>query len=154
TQNTVISHVALPEGASTSLSNPNLVESHGKLYYTLDDESMIGFVELPVGDWILDVSQQALTDDGKMTISVLGDGSRLQLRSAAAKDGVDVLAEAQRRKPYWVPELKDMLVLDRTGRLVADREGSNVVTIREVATLRQTATVTAVEPPEIPPSNP
>ncbi|MEX2981126.1 trypsin-like peptidase domain-containing protein [Streptomyces sp. C36] len=149
TSNKVISHVALPKVDTMAMSNPGLVEFRGRLHYARQDKSMITFVGLPPGDQFLDISQQTLTDDGKKTISVLGDGSRLQLRPALGEDGVKVLTEAQRRKPYWIPQHNDMLALDRTGRLVADREDKNIVTIREVSTLRRTATVTAVEPPKV-----
>ncbi|MGW5275022.1 nSTAND1 domain-containing NTPase [Streptomyces sp. NPDC004044] len=143
----VVSRNALPAAASsTATSNPVLVESSGKLYYVRHDASLIGFVQLRPGYWFADISQQLLTHDGKYTISVLADGSRMQVHHAR-KSSDRVLAEAPRRKPYWVPDRSEPIALDRGGRLVADREGRNIVTVRDATTLRRTATVTTTEPP-------
>ncbi|MGW8398015.1 nSTAND1 domain-containing NTPase [Streptomyces lydicus] len=148
----VVSRNALPSASSSmAKSNPVLVESGGKLYYTRQDESLIGFVQLRPGNWTVSVSKSVLTHDGKYTLSVLADGSRLQVHHARTTSS-RVLADAPRTKPYWVPDQGDLLALDRTGRLVADREGRNVVTIRDSTTLRRTATVTAAEPPKMPSS--
>ncbi|MFD9421898.1 MULTISPECIES: trypsin-like peptidase domain-containing protein [unclassified Streptomyces] len=146
----VISRNALPAGASTTAkSSPMLVESGGKLYYVRHDTSLIGFVQLRPGYWFADVSQQLLTHDGKYTISVLADGSRMQVHHAR-KTSDRVLAEAPRRKPYWVPDRSESIALDRGGRLVADHEGRNIVTVRDATTLRRTVTVTTAEPPPKP----
>ncbi|MFI1562233.1 trypsin-like peptidase domain-containing protein [Streptomyces sp. NPDC020490] len=144
----VLSRNGLP--ASTSLlseSSPWLVESGGSLYYVRHDDSMIGFVRLRPGNWTLDVAQQLLTPDGRQTISVLADGSRIRVYYAR-KVSARILADAPRRKPYWVPDRSQPLSLDRAGRLVADREGANIVTVRDATTLRPTTTVTA-EPPRL-----
>ncbi|MFC9247405.1 trypsin-like peptidase domain-containing protein [Streptomyces sp. NPDC057136] len=143
----VVSRNALPAAASSgATSSPVLVESGGGLYYVRQDASLIGFVQLRPGYWFADVSQQLLTHDGKYTISVLADGSRMQVHHAR-KDSDRVLADASRRKPYWVPDRGESLALDHGGRLVADREGRNIVTVRDATTLRRTATVTTTEPP-------
>ncbi|MGW8398016.1 nSTAND1 domain-containing NTPase [Streptomyces lydicus] len=149
TRNEVISRFALPETSQHALTNPRLVESHGKLYYACWDNSLIAFLELPLHDQTVKTSQRRLTADGKKTVSILEDGSRLQLRPAL-KHPERILAEVPRRKPYWVPEYNDVLALDGTGRLVADREGRNVVVIRDASTLRRTGTVTTAQPPETP----
>ncbi|MEU5096533.1 trypsin-like peptidase domain-containing protein [Streptomyces sp. NPDC020996] len=143
----VLSRNGLPASTSSlAKSSPWLVESRGSLYYVRHDESLIGFVRLRPGNWFVDASQQLLTNDGRYTITVLADGSRMQ-RHYARKVSARVLADVPRRKPYWVPGRTEPLALDRTGRLVADREGVNVVTVRDATTLRRTATVTTVEPP-------
>ncbi|MFE9116158.1 trypsin-like peptidase domain-containing protein [Streptomyces sp. NPDC007172] len=118
----------------------------GRLFNAESRGSLISYTELPAGDQVLDVSQQALTDDASRTVSVLADGSSLQLRPSGA-DGYRILAEAPRPKPYWKPEHNDLLRFTRDGRLFADREGVNVVSVRDAATLRQTAAITAASPP-------
>ncbi|MFJ7948887.1 trypsin-like peptidase domain-containing protein [Streptomyces sp. NPDC096354] len=150
----VLSRNGLPaSNSSVAKSSPWLVESGGRLYYVRHDESLIGFVQLRPGYWFLDVAQQLLTRDGKYTISVLADGSRIQMHHAR-KVSARVLADVPRRKPYWVPGRSEPLALDRTGRLVADREGVNIVTVRDATTLRRTTTVTAVQPPRLSDSAP
>ncbi|MET9657505.1 serine protease [Streptomyces sp. NPDC006510] len=151
----VLSRSGLPASPNSwTESSPWLVESGGRLYYVRHDESKIGFAQLRPGYWFLDVGQQRLTRDGKYTITVLADGSRMQVRHAR-KISARVLADVPRRKPYRVPEGGDLLGLDRTGRLVADREGANIVTVRDATTLRRTATITTTDPaqlPDFPPS--
>ncbi|MET9395276.1 serine protease [Streptomyces sp. NPDC006624] len=143
----VLSRNGLPASASSlAKTSPWLVESGGRLYYLRHDESFIGFVQLRPGYWFLDVAQQILTHDGRHTITVLADGSRMQVHHAR-EVSARVLADVPRRKPYWVPRRAEPLAMDRAGRLVADREGANIVTVRDATTLRRTATVTAAEPP-------
>ncbi|MFI1106647.1 hypothetical protein ACH4TU_01590 [Streptomyces physcomitrii] len=143
----VLSRNGLPHAnSSMSRSSPWLVESGGALYYVRHDESMIGFVRLRPGSWFLDAGRQLLSPDGAYTITVLADGSRLQ-RHYAHKESARVLADVPRRKPYRVPSRSEPLALDRGGRLLADREGQNLVTVRDARTLRRTTTVTTAEPP-------
>ncbi|MGW0961372.1 serine protease [Streptomyces gelaticus] len=150
----VLSRNGLPAAASSQArSSPWLVESGGRIYYVRHDESRIGFVQLRPGNWFLDVSQQLLTHDGKYTISVLADGSRIQMHHAR-KESARVLADVPRRKPHWVPRPTEPLALDRTGRLFADREGTNIVTVRDATTLRRTTTVTTADPPRLPDTKP
>ncbi|MET7510001.1 trypsin-like peptidase domain-containing protein [Streptomyces albidoflavus] len=141
----VLSRNSLP-GASEAESHPRLVESAGRLYLVHRDGSKIGFIPLPPGDWFIEIGQQALTRDGRHMITVLADGSRMRVHRTSEGDG-QVLADVPRRKPHWVPEAGEPLSLDRTGRLVAAREGARVVTVRDVTTLRRTATITAARPP-------
>ncbi|MEU6107113.1 serine protease [Streptomyces albidoflavus] len=142
----VLSRNGLPSSPSTATGHPWLVESGGSLHYVHRAESKIGFIPLRPGNWFVEVGQQTLTRDGGHMITVLADGSRMQVHDARRTEG-RVLAEVPRRKPYWVPEPGDLLPLDRAGRLVAAREGAGIVTVREVTTLRRTATITAAEPP-------
>ncbi|WP_331449121.1 serine protease [Streptomyces prasinus] len=125
------------------------VEAGGRLYYVRHDESKIGFIRLRPGNWFMEIGQQALTRDGTHMITVLADGSRMQVHHAR-KLGTRVLADVPRRKPHWVPESGDSLPLDRTGRLVAAREGADVVTVRDTTTLRRTTTITTAGPPRSP----
>ncbi|MEU5161693.1 trypsin-like peptidase domain-containing protein [Streptomyces sp. NPDC020875] len=135
-------------------NSPWLVDSGAGLHYVRRDGPMIGFVRLRPGDWTLSVAQQRLTPDGAYTISVLADGSRIQ-RHHAKEISNRVLADAPRGAPRRVPDSGDPLAVDRTGRLVADREGVNVVAVRDTGTLRRIATVTTTAPvptPAPPPS--
>ncbi|MDQ1006917.1 WD40 repeat protein [Streptomyces sp. V4I23] len=144
-----ISSVSLPEPASTQFTPaPLLSESHGKLYYAGRQDSMIAFVNLPPGRRLPKAAQQRLTADGKRTILVLADGSRMELRPADPRRSGRVLARTSRAKPYWVPEETDLPVFDGTDGLIADREARNVVVVRDTSTLRKVATVTAVRPPK------
>ncbi|MGW3956385.1 nSTAND1 domain-containing NTPase [Streptomyces sp. NPDC004752] len=118
----------------------------GKLFNAESRGSLISYSELPAGDQILDVGKDALTDDGSRMVLVLADGSSLQLRPSGA-DSYRILAEAPRPKPYWKPDDSDVLAFSRDGSLLADREGVNVVSVREASTLRQTAAITAASPP-------
>ncbi|MGW5275024.1 nSTAND1 domain-containing NTPase, partial [Streptomyces sp. NPDC004044] len=143
-----ISNVPLPGSSADLLPAPFLVESHGKLYYAGYQESMIAFVQLAPGKPLPEAAQHRLTADGKRTISVLEDGSRLELRPAAPAHSGRVVAQAPRAKPYWVPEDTDVLALDPAARLVADREARNVVVVRDTSTLQKVATVTTPRPPK------
>ncbi|MFC7978914.1 trypsin-like peptidase domain-containing protein [Streptomyces cinereoruber] len=149
----ILSRNPLPASPSfLAKSSPWLVESGGRLYYVRHDESLIGFVQLRPGNWFADVGQQILTHDGMYTISVLADGSRMQVHHAR-KESAQVLADVPRREPYWVPDHSERLALDSTGELVADHEGANIVTVRDATTLRRIATVTTVQPPRMPESS-
>ncbi|MEU9353565.1 serine protease [Streptomyces griseoloalbus] len=145
----VLSRNGLPASSGAwGESHPWLVESGGRLYYVRHDESKIGFIQLRPGNWFIEVGQQLLTRDGKHMITVLADGSRIQVHHTR-KLSARVLADVPRRKPYWVPEASESLSLDRTGRLVAAREGANIVTVRDATTLRRTTTITTAEPPQL-----
>ncbi|MFD7135478.1 trypsin-like peptidase domain-containing protein [Streptomyces sp. NPDC059894] len=146
----VLSRNGLPASSHAwGESRPWLVESGGRLYHVRHDESKIGFIQLRPGNWFIEIGQQLLTRDGTYMITVLADGSRMQVHHAR-KLSARVLADVPRRKPYWVPDIGDSLSLDRTGRLVAAREGADIVTVRDATTLRRTATITTAEPPQSP----
>ncbi|MHB9856664.1 nSTAND1 domain-containing NTPase [Streptomyces sp. YIM S03343] len=143
-----ISWLPLPRSGAQPIPANLLAESHGRLYYVSQQESMITFLGLTPGRRLPEVAQQRLTADGKRTITVLEDGSRMELRPADPRRRGQVLAEASRAKPYWVPDQPDLPVFDGTGRLVADRESADTVVVRDASTLRNVATVTAVRPPK------
>ncbi|MFJ5725982.1 trypsin-like peptidase domain-containing protein [Streptomyces sp. NPDC093149] len=146
-----ISWVPLPGSARQLMPAHVLAESHGRLYYVGHQESVIAFMELTPGSRLPEAAQQRLTADGKRTITVLEDGSRMELRPADPRRRGQILARAARAKPYWVPDETDLPVFDGTGRLVADRESVGTVVVRDTSTLRKVATVTAVRPPRIRP---
>ncbi|MFC7978916.1 trypsin-like peptidase domain-containing protein [Streptomyces cinereoruber] len=145
-----ISNALVPETAK-GFATPSaaLSESHGKLFYVSSQGSMIGFVGLTPGSRLPKAAQHRLTVDGKRSILVVEDGSRIELRPADPRQRGRILAQASRAKPYWIPVTTDLPVLDRAGRLVADREGPDVVVVRDTSTLRKVTTVTAVRPPKI-----
>ncbi|SDO81872.1 AAA ATPase domain-containing protein [Streptomyces sp. cf386] len=145
----VISGVSLPEPAGTDFT-PALVlaESHGRLYYAGRQDSMIALVNLIPRGRLPKAAQQRLTADGKRTMTVLQDGSRMELRPADPKRSGQILARVSRGKPYWVPGETDLPVFDATGGLVADREARDTVVVRDTSTLRKVAAVTAVRPPK------
>ncbi|MGW6854088.1 nSTAND1 domain-containing NTPase [Streptomyces virginiae] len=124
-----------------------LASADGKLYYVGFSESLITYTELPTGESVLQVGQQILTHDGGRTISLLADGSALQVRPTAPGTNDQLIAEAPRRTPFRKPRSTDLLRLSRDGRLLADLEGANVVAVLDASTLRRPATITAAEPP-------
>lgn len=142
--NKVLSRTPSPP-ASTS---DQLVSAAGKLFQVAWENSLITYTELPPGGDRLSVGQQRLTNDGTRTISVLADGSAIQLRPATGDNSV-LLAKAQRRKPYWIAGDADQMRLSGDGSLLASQEGRNVVSVREVSTLREVAVITAAVPPPL-----
>ncbi|MER6627557.1 trypsin-like peptidase domain-containing protein [Streptomyces sp. NPDC000987] len=150
-----VSSVSMPESTVTQfLTEPLLLESHGRLYYGGWQDSMIAFVDLAHGDRLPQAGQQRLTPDGKRMILVRADGSRTELRPAGPRRSGYVLASTSRAKPYWVPEETDLPVLDAAGGLVADRESRSTVVVRDASTLRKVATATAARPPKARPRTP
>ncbi|MFD9421900.1 MULTISPECIES: serine protease [unclassified Streptomyces] len=143
-----ITDMPQPGSSMDFMASPVLLESHGKLLYAGYQDSMIAFVRLAPGKVLPETAQHRLTADGKRTLSVLEDGSRLELRPADQEHSGRVVAQAPRAKPYWAPEETDVLTLDPAGKLVADREGKNVVVVRDASTLRKAATVATPAPPE------
>ncbi|MER7827308.1 trypsin-like peptidase domain-containing protein [Streptomyces sp. NPDC096097] len=124
-----------------------LASADGRLSYITFQDSVIAYTELPVGESVLQVGQQILTHDGGRTISLLGDGSALQVRPAEPGANDRLIAEAPRRTPYRKPGSTDLMRLSKDGRLLADLEGPNVVSVLDPSTLRRLTTVTAAEPP-------
>nr|WP_262986004.1 serine protease [Streptomyces sp. CBMA123] len=135
---------------SLTYGTNSLVEAAGHLYQISWDGAAIIYTELPPAADVLSVGQQGLTRDGTRTVSILSDGSGLQLRPAAARDSDRLLAEATRRQPYWKPGDADPVRFSPDDALLADQEAKNVVSVREVSTLREVAAITAAEPPPLP----
>ncbi|WP_405789742.1 trypsin-like peptidase domain-containing protein [Streptomyces sp. NBC_01367] len=149
-QNKVVSTVPSPSARWSH----QLASADGKLYYVGFKDSLITYTELPTGESVLQVGQQILTHDGGRTISVLADGSALQVRPTAPGTNDQLIAEAPRRTPYRKPGSTDLLRLSKDGRLLADLEGTNVVSVLDASTLRKLATITAAEPPALAASTP
>ncbi|MFB7466109.1 trypsin-like peptidase domain-containing protein [Streptomyces sp. NPDC056224] len=139
--------------AKSAVSSRQLVSAAGKLFYVTWEGSLITYTDLAPGGGVLQIGQQGLTNDGTRTISVLADGSAIQLRPATGDNSV-LLAEAARRKPYWKPGDANQLRLNGDGSLLASQEGQNVISVRETSTLREVAVITAAEPPPLPTSTP
>ncbi|MFF8563656.1 trypsin-like peptidase domain-containing protein [Streptomyces albidoflavus] len=150
-----ISRAPLPGSLTARIrSHGRLIESHGKLFHVGRNDSLIAFMEMTPGRRPLEkVGQHRLTPDGKRSLIVQEDGSRTELRPADPGGSRRVLARATRAEPYWVPENADLPVFDTTGELVADREGRNLVVVRDVSTLRKVAVVKAVRPPPTDPDS-
>jgi hypothetical protein len=124
-----------------------LVAAGGDLLLVERTEIGITFTTVPAAGRVLDLSQAALTDDGTQVVVAPSGGERLQRRSAT---GPDVFADVPRRQPPWDLKEQDFIRLNPDNTLLAERSGSNVVSIREVSTLREVAHVTTPAPP--PPS--
>ncbi|MET9319093.1 trypsin-like peptidase domain-containing protein [Streptomyces sp. NPDC003038] len=142
---TVAAQVLSPSGTSTT--SLHLVSVGGRLLLAGlgSDRASVSYTRLLPARVSLDVSGQRLTRDGSRVISVLKGGSGLQLRPTG-EQGDRLLAEAPRPQPYW-DHRNNRLPLDHDGRLFADWQAKNVVSVREVSTLRQTARVTTAMPP-------
>jgi hypothetical protein len=144
---TVLSETPAPEG--TSGYSKDLVSTGGRLYLVGQGESRIAYTRMPTRSETFDADKPVLTTGGRGMIGVLKDGSRLQLWSTAPGDS-RLLAEAPRPKPFW-HQPNDLLVRSPDRRLFADREGPNVVSVREIATLRELARVATPMPPTLDP---
>ncbi|MCB5179591.1 nSTAND1 domain-containing NTPase [Streptomyces antimicrobicus] len=105
------------------------------------DSSWIAYTAIWPAPATLSVGLQQLTKDGDRTISRLADGSALQLRPVLPDDD-RLLAEVRRPQPYWKPEHSQRMPLSRDGKLLADRDATNSVTVYEVDTLRPVTRVT------------
>ncbi|MFB0632752.1 trypsin-like peptidase domain-containing protein [Streptomyces sp. AB3(2024)] len=134
--------------AKSASSYGRFVSAAGKLFHVSSKDSLITYTDLAPGGGVLQISQQGLTNDGTRTISILADGSAIQLRPAVGDNSV-LLAEAARRKPYWIAGDTDQMRLSSDGSLLASQEGQNVISVREVSTLREVAVITASEPPPL-----
>jgi hypothetical protein len=116
----------------------------GRLYFIGQDSSQITFT--PISEQrAFDISKQKLSADGNNVISVLKDGSSLLLEHLAPDDN-RIIAQAPRPRPYWIHR-DDQLRFSHDRRLFADREGADLVSVREVSTLRQVAQVRTAPPP-------
>ncbi|MFF3859131.1 trypsin-like peptidase domain-containing protein [Streptomyces sp. NPDC002209] len=131
----------------TSSNSLHLVSREGKLYLATMSTGTpwITHTRIWPAPQRLEVSEQRLTPDGSRTITLLKGGASLQLRPAAVDDD-RLLAEAPRPQPYFEPK-NPRIPLRRDGRLFADRDGKNTVSVREVSTLRQTVRISTAMPP-------
>ncbi|MGW8944134.1 serine protease [Streptomyces koyangensis] len=143
-----ISRAPLTGRALSQIRSPGrLAASRGKLYHMGWNDSLIAYMDMTPGRRLLKAGQHRLTPDGKRSLIVQEDGSRTALHPADPGRSGRVLARAKRAEPYWVPQKTDLPVFDTGGALVADREGRNLVVVRDASTLRKVTTVKAVRPP-------
>ncbi|WP_433188109.1 trypsin-like peptidase domain-containing protein [Actinoallomurus sp. CA-150999] len=139
-----VSQTHLPDGVVSSYY-PRLAATGGGPVLIGTADTQITYTRLSSGPGNIDVGGAALTPDGGRVVYVAKDGSRLQLRTT---DGTGrPLAEAVRPKPYLVPDKADVPRFDRTGRLLAEREGESLIAVRDAASLRPTAQITVPPPP-------
>ncbi|SDY85250.1 hypothetical protein SAMN05421504_107183 [Amycolatopsis xylanica] len=140
------SGIQLP-GLATPITD--LIASGDKLLVAYMDTAQLTYTELPPGTRTLSVVTQVLTRDGAKTISLLKDGS-LQLRPADDDDD-RLLARAPAPQPAWDPD-GNTLGLSGDGTLLVNREGSNVVVVRETESLREVSRITTARPTSPPPT--
>ncbi|MFE9427580.1 trypsin-like peptidase domain-containing protein [Kitasatospora sp. NPDC006697] len=150
--NTVVSRTNEPRGSSDDapMNAPDLVSNGLKLFLISQRKTQVVYTEIPTDDGPLHVSQSVLTPDGSKMISILADGSALDLRTATMDDS-RLLAQSPRAKPSWDPQ-EAPLAQTRDGRLLAEREGVNLVSVRETSNLRQTVQIKTAMPPSVIPS--
>lgn len=133
-----------------------LAERGGRYFQLgeLFDGALLGYIEVATSDDSADAfADQVLLGDGTRTLSIVDHagagaasaGHRLQLRSEEFPG--QVIAEVEVRESGWALGARDGIRVDPRGELIADREGPNVVVVRDAATLRERATVEAVSPP-------
>ncbi|MFE6847555.1 trypsin-like peptidase domain-containing protein [Streptomyces sp. NPDC057686] len=126
-----------------------LISAGGKFTAVGWSDARITYTEVSEPVAVLDVAQQVLTADATKTITILGDGSRLQLRRTP---GDQLLAEVPRPEPFW-DTTNSPLRQTRDGTLFADRDGKNTVSVRTVSDLRQVVRISAAMPPTGDPKN-
>ncbi|MEE4596003.1 trypsin-like peptidase domain-containing protein [Streptomyces sp. DSM 41524] len=139
----LITQAPAPRGVDYNL--PNLVSIGGRLCAVGYEDARISYTTFPPPPGVLNIGQQVLTGDGSKTITVLQDGSSLQLRSTS--DDARLLTEAPRPKPYW-KVANSPLKLSHDSDRFADREGVNTVSVREAATLREVVRISTAKPPK------
>ncbi|MFE0464367.1 trypsin-like peptidase domain-containing protein [Kitasatospora sp. NPDC058965] len=146
-QDTVVSRTSESGDSPTDFpsGSPVLAADGGRLFLVGGLGARIVFTEIPTDAGVLDVGQQALTRDGSKLISILADGSDLELRAATGDDSRP-LVRAARARPVW-DAAGATLRLSRDGRLLAEREGADLVSVRDTSDLRQTLLVRTAAPP-------
>lgn len=140
-QGVVTAEAAGPKGSYFYIDG--LISAGGKFTAVGWSDARITYTELSEPVAVLDVAQQVLTADATKTLTVLGDGSRLQLRRTP---GDRLLAEVPRPEPFWDTK-NSPLRQTRDGTLFADRDGKNTLSVRTVSDLRQVVRITAAMPP-------
>jgi hypothetical protein len=129
-----------------SVSGGSLLEHNGTLYGTGPVGGASTYVEVPQsGDNHQDASWSTISGDGTRIYNVLRDG-RLSVRSLATESYGDELAVTERLKPYWDFEGGDNIQFDATGTRLLEREGRNVVAVRDAETLELLTTIKARTP--------
>ncbi|MEV4709806.1 trypsin-like peptidase domain-containing protein [Micromonospora sp. NPDC049374] len=153
----MVARLPVPSGWLGAPGEGVLAERGGR-YYQLGQPSdgvPLGYIEVATsGGDTAELADEVLLGDGTRTLSIVdhaGAGAasadhRLQLRSEEFPG--QVIAEVEVRESGWAIGARDGIRVDPRGELIADREGPNVVVVRDTATLRKRATVETVSPPE------
>lgn len=85
-----------------------------------------------------------LTPDGRKVVTTLADGSRIGIVPlGVSKPAVRVY----RPRPYWKPDLNDLVQFGPRSEQLAERVGRDRVMIRTAATLRPVREITTAPPP-------
>lgn len=140
--------VAAAKGGSSTFGHHagDLVSVGGKFVLATMEDTRITHTELlPVSSTAVDVIDLKLRPDGREMISTLKDGT--VQRRLVATDDYKVLAEVPGPQSPWT-SIRNDLVIDWSARLAAVQTAANVVTVRDITTLRQTVRITAAMPPD------
>ncbi|MEU8347932.1 trypsin-like peptidase domain-containing protein [Spirillospora sp. NPDC048832] len=153
----VAARYPVPGSWARSAGNTVLAERGGR-YYQLGSfwaGVPAGYIEVAISDDSADeFADQILLGDGRRTLGIAdragssAEAADHSLELRAEEFPGQVIAEARVRKPGWALGAKDGIRVAPRGELVADREGTNVVVVRDGATLRERVTVHAVPPPK------
>ncbi|MFI2207500.1 trypsin-like peptidase domain-containing protein [Streptomyces sp. NPDC020192] len=137
--------IGTPADTGDSFSDQLISGRDGNLYLAAQGTTDITYTKLPTAASLgpAPADNEALTSHGKYVIDVSQDGSKVQLLSVALGS---LVSQAERQKPYWKPASSDTLASSRDGKLLADREGADVVSVRQIPSLRQTALITIPKP--------
>jgi hypothetical protein len=131
---------------NVSVSGDHLLERDGTLYGTATVGGARTYIEIPQsGEDHGDAFWSALSTDGTRIYTVLRDG-RLTARSLVAKTYGDELAVTERLKPHWDFEGSDDIEFDASGTRLLEREGLDLVAIRDATTLKLLTTIKAETP--------
>lgn len=129
-----------------TVTGDHLLERDGTLYGTANVAGARTYVEIPrSGENYQGASWSALSPDGTRIYTVLQDG-RLSARSLAAETYGDDLALTERLKPHWGFEGSDHIEFDAGGTRLLEREGRDLVAVRDAKTLDLLATIKARVP--------
>ncbi|MEU7154964.1 nSTAND1 domain-containing NTPase [Streptomyces chrestomyceticus] len=129
----------------------SIVKAGGKLLLVSGYGASVNFTVTPTSD-IGEIGEVALTRDGKREITIPAGGAVIQVRDAA--DPRKVIAEAQRPKPFWLPNHfgtpagAETFNFHEEKNLLADRVGEDSIAVRDVTSLRQKTLIKLPKGPE------
>lgn len=157
----VTSDFAVPEGWLGATGGETLAERGGKYYQLgVPNSGPAGYVAVPtsagpsIGSVDVPFASQLLLGRGTRSVSITDQTTSggtsadelLQLRSTQYPD--HLITQTEVRIPGWTLGGRDGPRAAPRGDLIADREGQNVVVIRDTATLRKRAAVHTGRPPD------
>lgn len=150
----------VPDQWSDVAAGEDLVERGGR-YYELGetDDGPVGYIEVRTAYGASlgrdnQYADQVLLGGGTRSVGITDQAeigaksadTLVQLRSTDSPGRL--IAQSEVRVPGWTLGPRDGVRTSPRGGLVADREGPDVVAVRDVATLRKLTTVHAVRPPD------